>query len=62
MRALSVESKITIFKTLAISKIVHLGLITSVPAFVIVEPNIMKRNICQGKKKQNIALYEITTN
>ena len=52
MRALSVESKITIFKTLAISKIVHLGLITSVPAFVIVEPNIMKRNICQGKKNK----------
>ena len=45
MRALPVEGKITIFKTLVISKVVHLGLIISVPAFVIVELNIIKRNI-----------------
>ena len=32
---LSIEDKITIFKTLPISKIVHLRVIASVPAFII---------------------------
>ena len=31
----SIEGKIIIFKTLAISKILNLGLITSLPAFII---------------------------
>lgn len=34
MGYLSIEDKFTIFKKLAPSKIVHLGLITSVPAFL----------------------------
>ena len=35
MRDLSIEGKIATFKRLSTSKIAHLGLITSVPAFII---------------------------
>ena len=44
MRDLSIEGKITIFKTLAFSKIVLLNLITSVAAFIIEQLNIIKKN------------------
>ena len=37
MRKLTLEGKITIFKSLAISKIVHLAIITKVPNTVIEE-------------------------
>ena len=37
MRNLSVEGKITIFKTLAISKIIHFSLVTNVPMEIINE-------------------------
>ena len=37
MRALTLEWKITIFKSLAISKIVHLALLTTDPSSVIEE-------------------------
>lgn len=49
---LSIEGKITIFKILVISKILHLGLITSAPAFIIKQLNIIKKYIWQGKKTQ----------
>ena len=42
MKDLSSEGKIAIFKTLAISKIVNLGLITCVPDFIIEQLNIIK--------------------
>ena len=45
MRDLSIEEKITIFKILAISKIVRLGLITSLPAFIIEQLNIIKKTL-----------------
>ena len=48
MGYLSIEDKITIFKKLAPSKIVNLGLITSVPAFL--QLNIIKKIF--GKKKK----------
>ena len=51
MRDLSIEGKITIFKILAILKIVHLGLITSVPVFITESLNITI------KKIQNETLY-----
>ena len=35
MRNLTLEEKITIFKTLAISKIIHLSLVTNVPTQII---------------------------
>ena len=49
MRDLSIEGKIT-FKTLAISKIAHRDLITSVLAFIMKELNTIKKTLF-GKKK-----------
>ena len=53
MTDLSIEGKITIFKILVISKILHLGLITSAPAFIIRQLNTIKKNFMrQGKKPE----------
>ena len=46
MRNLTLEEKITIFKTLAISKIIHLSLVTNVPTQIINE--IQKEFIWNG--------------
>ena len=43
MRNLTVEGKITIFKTLAISKIIHLSLAINVPMEIINELNKMQK-------------------
>ena len=51
MRDLSIERKITIFKTLADSKKVYLGLVTSVPAFIIEQLNIIKKTLFGKEKK-----------
>ena len=66
MRAFSIIGKITIFKTLAISKILHHSLITSVPAFIIERLNIIKKIIWQGKKPkvkrsfmQNVYIFSV---
>ena len=49
MRNLTLEGKITIFKTLAISKIIHLSLVTNVPTQIINELNkIQKEFIWNG--------------
>ena len=49
MRNLTVKGKITIFKTLAISKIIHLSLVTNVPTEIINELNkIQKEFIWNG--------------
>ena len=51
MRDLTIEGKIVIFKSLAISKIVHLALIKTAPIFAVQQLNIIKKNfIWQGKK------------
>ena len=53
MTALTIEGKIVIFKSLAISKIVQLALIKTVPIFTAEQLNTTKKNfIWQGKKKQ----------
>ena len=53
MRNLTVEGKITIFKALAISKIIHLSLITNVPTQIINELNkIQKEFICNGNNSK----------
>ena len=57
MRDLSIEGKITIYKTLTVSKMIRLGLITSVPAFIIRQLNIIKNLYLVRKKTQNKALY-----
>ena len=43
MRKLTVEGKIIIFKTLAISKIIHLSLVTNVPTEIINERNKIQK-------------------
>ena len=49
MRNLTLEEKITIFKTLAISKIIHLSLVTNFPTQIINEINkIQKEFIWNG--------------
>ena len=57
MRDLSIEGKITIYKTLTVSKMIRLGLITSVPAFIIRQLNIIKNLYLIRKKIQNKTLY-----
>ena len=44
------EGKITTFQTLAISKIVHLGLMASATAFIIEQLNIIIKNYLVRKK------------
>ena len=51
MRKLTLEGKITIFKSLAISKIVHLAIITKVPNTVIEELKQIQKNFLWDNKK-----------
>ena len=54
MRNLSLLWKITIFKTLALSKIIHLALVTNVPTATIdLLSKIQKEFLC-GKNKSNV--------
>ena len=51
IRNLAIEGKIIIFKTLAISKLVPLVSVASIPLFTIEQVNIIKKNFMwQGKK------------
>ena len=53
MRNLTLEGKITIFKTLAISKVIHLASVTVLPNCTITQLNkIHKEFIWNHKKKQ----------
>ena len=45
MRDLSVAGKITVFKTLAISKIVHLALVKTIPNSITQELGKIKKNL-----------------
>ena len=45
MRDLSIAGKITVFKTLAISKIVHLALVKTIPHSTIQELNKIKKKV-----------------
>ena len=61
MRDLSIVGKIIVFKTLAISKIVHLGLEKTIPNLIILELNkIQKEFIWKTRnpkiKKKNMTL------
>ena len=51
MRKLTLECKTTIFKSLAISKIVHLAIITKVPNTVIEELKQIQKTFCGITKK-----------
>ena len=50
MRKLTLKGKITIFKSLAISKIVHLVIIAKVPNTVIEELKQIQKNFWDNKK------------
>ena len=54
MRHLSQEGKITIFKSLALSKIVHLALLTIVPKNNIEELNEIQEKFLWSNKKSKI--------
>ena len=54
MRHLSLEGKITIFKSLALSKIVYLALLTIVPKSIIKELNEIQKMFLWSKKKSKI--------
>ena len=54
MRNLTLQGKITIFKTLAISKIVHLALVLPVPSSVIKELNKIQQNFIWSGKNSKI--------
>ena len=48
MRNLTLEGKIIIFKTLAISKIIHLSLVTNVPTEIINELHKIQKEFRNG--------------
>ena len=54
MRDLSIAGKITVFKTLGISKIVHLALVTTVPNSIIQEPNKIQKEFIWKTRKPKI--------
>ena len=54
MRKLTLEGKITVFKSLVISKIVHLAIITKVPNTVIQELKQIQKNFLWNNKKVKI--------
>ena len=60
MKNLTIEEKVLVFKSLAISKIVHLLLITTVPHAIINQVNNIKRTLYGTKKiqKQNIQHFQ----
>ena len=53
-RNLFILGKISIFKTLVFSKIIHLILVTSVPSSTIDLLNKIKKNLCRTRKMQNL--------
>ena len=54
MRNLSLLEKITIFKTLALSKIIHLALVTNVPTATIELLSKIQKGFLWGKNKSTI--------
>ena len=59
---LTVEEKITIFKTLAISKIVHLSLVTNFPMEIINEPNKIQKEFIWVETTQKLNTPPCATN
>ena len=54
MRNLSLLGKITIFKTLAFSKIIHLALVTNVPTATVKLLSKMQKDFLWGKNKSRL--------
>ena len=53
-RNLTVQGKITIFKTLAISKAIHLALVTNVPYFIVDQLNKIQKDFIWNRKHPKI--------
>ena len=60
MRKRTLKGKIAIFKSLAISEIVHLAIITKVPNTVIEELKQIQKNFLWGNKKAKIKTKHLT--
>ena len=61
MRSLTIEEKITIFKTLALSRVVYLELLRVVPNHITdemikIQNNFVWKNICAKMKHQTLIL------
>ena len=54
LRNLTIQGKITIFKTLAISKVIHLGLVTNVPQVIIDQLNKIQKDFIWNHKQPKI--------
>ena len=54
IRNLTVQGKITIFKTLAISKVIHLALVTNVPQAIIDQLNKIQKDFIWNQKHPKI--------
>ena len=54
IRNLTVQGKITIFKTLAISKVVHLALVTNVPQIITDQLNKIQKDFIWNRKHPKI--------
>lgn len=54
MRQISIKEKLSIFKTLAISKIVHLALVKGIPSNKTTQLNKMQREFIWKNKTHNI--------
>ena len=54
IRNLTVQGKITIFKTLAISKVIHLALVTNVPQAIIDQLNKIQKDFIWNRKHPKI--------
>ena len=56
MQTLTLEGKITVFKALAMSKIVHLALITNIPTSTMKKLNEIQTNLFGNRKINHNAL------
>ena len=54
IRNLTVQGKITIFKTLAISKVIHLALVTNIPQVIIDQLNKIQKDFIWNRKHPKI--------
>ena len=54
IRNLTVQGKITIFKTLAISKVIHLALVTNIPQVIIDQLNKIQKDFNWNRKHPKI--------
>ena len=59
-RSLNLEGKIAVFKSLALSKIIHLALVKTIPNIIVEELNKIQKNfIWNNSKTKNKKLYSL---